>query len=59
MLIHIIIALAVLGLVWFLFARYILPLLPAPLPTILTVLFVVVICIWLLESFGGVGLGRL
>lgn len=53
LLIHAIIVLAVLGLVWYLVSRYIFPLLPAPVPVIITVILVVIMCVWLLELLGG------
>lgn len=54
-LVHLIVLLAVVGLLWWLFATYILPLLPPPLPVVITVVFVVLICVWLLETFVGFG----
>jgi hypothetical protein len=49
-LIQLIVVLGVLGVVWYLVTTYI-PM-PAPVKTIITVVVVIVLCIWLLQAFG-------
>lgn len=56
-LISLIVVLAVVGLVWWLVTTYI-PL-PAPVKTVITVLVVVVLCVWLLQWAGLTHIGRL
>ena len=49
-LVSLIVVLAVAGLVWWLVTTY-LPL-PPPIKTVITVVFVVILCIWLLQWAG-------
>lgn len=51
-LISFLIALTVLGLVCWLLWTYILPLFPEPIRTVITVILVLVLCIWLLQWAG-------
>ena len=51
--ISLIIVLAVVGLIWYLVTTYI-PM-PPPIRVVVTVVFVVILCIWLLEFLGGSG----
>lgn len=58
-LISLIVVLAVVGLIWWMVTTYI-PM-PQPIKTIITVIAVVVLCIWLLQwaGIGGLSLGHL
>lgn len=56
-LIQLIIVLAVVGMVWWLVTTYI-PM-PAPIKTVITVVAVLVLCIWLLQWAGIAHIGRL
>jgi hypothetical protein len=49
-LISLLVVLVVVGLVWWLVTTYI-PM-PAPIKTVITVIAVLILCVWLLESFG-------
>jgi hypothetical protein len=49
-LISLLVVLVVLGLVWYLVTTYV-PM-PAPVKTVITVIAVLILCIWLLQSFG-------
>lgn len=49
-LISIVIVLVVLGVVWWLVTTYI-PM-PAPIKTVITVIIVLLLCLWLLQVFG-------
>jgi hypothetical protein len=48
-LISLLVALVVLGLVWYLYSQYLAPLLPPPVQTIIVVLLVLFLIIWLLR----------
>ncbi len=49
-LISLLVVLVVVGLVWYLVTTYV-PM-PAPIKTVITVIAVLILCVWLLESFG-------
>ena len=51
-LVSLLIALVVLGLVWYLYSTYLAPLLPPPVQTVIIVLLVLFLIIWLLSLIG-------